>query len=116
MYIYVPDPSSPGPPPPPPPPAGGGREGSATAPPLPHPHPPLGVGGRGQRSWDLRGSSAQLSNEDTDAQAEAALSLRMCLDGFSTGWLVFFTSPTFGQRVTWFGGEGMKSMNFYQKL
>ena len=40
---------------------------------------------------------------NTDAQAEAALSLRLCLDGFSTGRLVFFTSPTFGQRVTWFG-------------
>ena len=53
---------------------------------------------------------------NTDAQAEAALSLRMCLDGFSTGRLVFFTSPTFGQRVTWFGGEGMKSYNFYQHV
>ena len=49
---------------------------------------------------------------NTDAEAEAALSLRMCLDGFLTGWLDFFTSRTFGQRDTWPGGKGMQKYWF----
>ena len=49
---------------------------------------------------------------NTGAEAEAALNLRMCLDGIKTGWLVFFTSRTFGQRDTWFGGEGMHKYTF----
>ena len=52
---------------------------------------------------------------NTDAQAEAALSLRMCLDGFLTGWLIFFIPRALGQRDTWFGGEGMKSCYFSKK-
>ena len=49
---------------------------------------------------------------NTDAQAEAALRLNLCLDGFLTGRLVFFTFPTFGQLDTWSGGEGIKSFDF----